>query len=506
MITNWFTLQKLSNYFNAQYETAVLERCFTFQKNELWFEFREKAPMIVHLGQPFQYAVIGSEGMKVKRESVRIFSSLEGAIVKNISILPGERIMRFEFQDGSALFILFLSNRGNVIYQKDEKLDYFKKKVTVDADMLLEKEALAYTSLDEDPRFSPYWKRNAYDIFGVDNYSTLINIIENSNGNEINERFVLTKTKNAYDPALFYANYRQFVVTHLQEDHFHSDYKNLESRITGKLDDLQKKIRHTQDDGKVEKRVEKYRYFASILSASRHLIQGHPDSYDIPDMYRTEGFPTEIPLKNDISLSENIDIYYKKARSAKNSIEENRHRHQSLLKEFPIWEKLYMELQEIKDSKALRDWKKENKDILNDSLLHTPYSHTSSKKHGSSDTGTRRPYKEYFRDGWRIWVGRSARDNDELTFKHAAKTDIWLHARHSTGSHVIIKLDGKKEAPRHIIEYAAALAARFSDEKHSSLVSVAYAQRKYVTKRKGMPPGKVHFQYDKDVMVKPAEI
>jgi predicted ribosome quality control (RQC) complex YloA/Tae2 family protein len=93
-----------------------------------------------------------------------------------------------------------------------------------------------------------------------------------------------------------------------------------------------------------------------------------------------------------------------------------------------------------------------------------------------------------------------------LTFRHASKTDIWLHARHSTGSHVIIKMDGKKEAPRHIIEHAAALAARYSDEKHSSLVTIAYTQKKYVTKRKGMPPGKVHFQYEKDVMVKPVDI
>ena len=64
----------------------------------------------------------------------------------------------------------------------------------------------------------------------------------------------------------------------------------------------------------------------------------------------------------------------------------------------------------------------------------------------------------------------------------------------------------KKDIPKHIIEYASALAARFSDEKHSSLVTVVSAERKYVTKRKGMPPGKVHFVYEKDLMVKPEEI
>lgn len=496
MITNWFTLQKLSDHFNEQYANAILERCFTFQKNELWLQFRNKAPLTVHLGQPFQYAIMGSEVMKIKRGSVRIFPSLDGAILKQISMLPGERILRFSFQDGSALYILFLSNRGNVIYRKNEELEYFKKKVTIDGDMLAENKSRTYPTLDEDPRFSPFWKRNAFDMFDVDNYADLLQVIENSNGLEINDRFVLTQTEKTYRPDTFYAHYRQFVVTHLQKDNFHSDHKNIEKQISSKLDDLQRKIRDTKNDGKIEKRAEKYRFYASVLSASRHLIDKHADSFTVPDIYRTEGFPTEIPLKNDISVSENIDLFYKKARSSANSIEENKKRHQSFLKDFETWEKLYKDIQEIKDSKTLRDWKKENKDIFKEA---------GSRKQ-EAGMGERRPFKEYIKDDWRIWVGRSARDNDELTFKHASKTDIWLHARHSTGSHVIIKMDGKKEAPRHIIEHAAALAARFSDEKHSSLVTVAYAPRKYVTKQKGMPPGKVHFQYEKDVMVKPAEI
>jgi predicted ribosome quality control (RQC) complex YloA/Tae2 family protein len=496
MITNWFALRKLSDHFHKQYENAVLDRCYTFEKNELWLEFRNKAPLKVHLGQPFQYAVTGSESMKVNRDTVRIFPSLEGAIVKNVGMLPDERIMTFDLQDGSSLYILFLSNRGNVIYRRNDELEYFKKKVTIDPNMLIGKNIPAYLTLDEDPRFSPYWKRNAFDIFGVDNYLDLLNIINNSNGLEVNDRFVLMETDKAYTPEIFYSHYRGFVVSHLQKDNFHSDHRNIEKLISSKLDDLQRKIRDTKNDGKIEKRAEKYRFYASVLSASRHLIQEHSDTFTVPDMYRTEGFPTEIPLKNDLSLSENIDLYYKKARSAQNSIEENEKRHTALLKEFPIWEELYKELQEIKDSRTLRDWKKANSTILKNSELRTP----------NSETSKRRPYKEYIKDDWRIWVGRSARDNDELTFKHAAKTDIWLHTRHSTGSHVIIKMDGKKEAPRHIIEHAAALAARFSDEKHSSLVPVAYTLRKYVTKRKGMPPGKVHFQYEKDVMVKPAEI
>ncbi|MDD3806745.1 MAG: NFACT RNA binding domain-containing protein, partial [Candidatus Marinimicrobia bacterium] len=86
------------------------------------------------------------------------------------------------------------------------------------------------------------------------------------------------------------------------------------------------------------------------------------------------------------------------------------------------------------------------------------------------------------------------------------KRDLWLHTRYSTGSHVIIRREGKSHIPRDVIEYAASLAARYSEEKHASLVSVVCTERKYITKRKGDPPGKVVFTYEKNLLIKPLEI
>jgi hypothetical protein len=232
----------------------------------------------------------------------------------------------------------------------------------------------------------------------------MIRIMTNSNGQELNGRFVLIRTENDYQPDVFYTHYREFVVSHLQKDNFYSDHKNIEKQISSTLDDLQRKIRDTKDDGKIEKRAEKYRYYASVLSASRHLVDNHTDSFTVPDIYRAEGFPTEIPLRNDISISENIDLFYKKARSAANSIEENAKRHQSFLKDFEIWEKLYKDIQEIKDSKTLRDWKKENKDILNYPLLRTPNSHTLSKKRGANKTSIQGIHSR-----WMAHLGREIR-------------------------------------------------------------------------------------------------
>jgi len=464
----------------------------TFEKNELWLQFREKPSLKVHLGQPFQYLLQSSQVLKVNKSSIRIFPSLEGAIVDSIDMIPGERILKITFKDASCLYITFLSNRGNIAYVSGDKMELFKKKIPVEIPESLGK--TSYDSFENDPRFSNFWRKNAFDIFGVKDYDRLISIIKNSNGNILKNRFVLTQTPEAYDAETFYRNYRTYIISDLKEDHFESEYKSLEKRLSDKLNDLQKHIRHTKDDGRVGKRAEKYRYFASILASCRYMITEHSENFEIPEMYHHEDFPTLIPLKKEITLAENIDGFYKKARSAENRILEDKQRHVDLVKEYDNWEILYKELIEIKDIRPLREFQKKNADILNRAVK------------SATQDNERRPFKEYLKEDWRIWVGRSARDNDELTFKHASKTDMWLHTRHSTGSHVIIKKDGRKDIPKHIIEYAASLAARFSDEKHSSLVTVVSAERKYVTKRKGMPPGKVHFVYEKDLMVKPEEI
>ncbi len=105
---------------------------------------------------------------------------------------------------------------------------------------------------------------------------------------------------------------------------------------------------------------------------------------------------------------------------------------------------------------------------------------------------------------WFVLVGRSNRENDDLTFHQASPTDLWLHAQHVPGSHVILKSRGDPGSPPvEILERAASVAAHFSKARHSSLVPVIYTQRKYVRKPRGARPGQVVCQREKMVMVPP---
>ena len=105
-------------------------------------------------------------------------------------------------------------------------------------------------------------------------------------------------------------------------------------------------------------------------------------------------------------------------------------------------------------------------------------------------------------DGFTILVGRNNHQNDWLTLKYAAKTDIWLHTQTITSSHVIILTEGETP-PDKTIEEAAVIAAVNSRGRNSDLVPVDYCQVRYVKKPSGAKPGKVIFTNYRTAFVKP---
>jgi predicted ribosome quality control (RQC) complex YloA/Tae2 family protein len=109
-------------------------------------------------------------------------------------------------------------------------------------------------------------------------------------------------------------------------------------------------------------------------------------------------------------------------------------------------------------------------------------------------------------DGMVVLVGKSAADNDTLTFKVAAQTDFWMHVAGESGSHVVVRNPKNLESlPRETLRYAASLAARYSKAKNAKRVTVHVARRKDVQKPRGLAAGKVVLKRYKSVKVEPHE-
>ncbi|MFI5401147.1 MAG: NFACT RNA binding domain-containing protein [SAR324 cluster bacterium] len=104
-------------------------------------------------------------------------------------------------------------------------------------------------------------------------------------------------------------------------------------------------------------------------------------------------------------------------------------------------------------------------------------------------------------DGFRILVGRSAADNDALTFKVARGRDWWLHALGFSGSHVVVRNDAGGPLPPATLREAAWLAGYYSKARRQGEVEVAYVQRKHVRRVPKGPPGQVTFAHGRTLWV-----
>ena len=105
--------------------------------------------------------------------------------------------------------------------------------------------------------------------------------------------------------------------------------------------------------------------------------------------------------------------------------------------------------------------------------------------------------------GYEVFVGRSAKENDAITFKLARSRDLWLHVQGYRGAHVLVRSQGR-ELPFDTVLFAARLAAGFSQARDSDNVPVDYTERKHVWRQKGGPAGAVNFAHHKTVYVSPA--
>jgi predicted ribosome quality control (RQC) complex YloA/Tae2 family protein len=107
--------------------------------------------------------------------------------------------------------------------------------------------------------------------------------------------------------------------------------------------------------------------------------------------------------------------------------------------------------------------------------------------------GQGRGWLELEVEGFQVLIGRSARDNDELSLRVARPRDFWLHAAGHAGSHVVVRTpeDGG-DVPRNVLERAAAWAAWHSKARNArGKVDVHVCRAADVSKPRGAPPGTV---------------
>jgi predicted ribosome quality control (RQC) complex YloA/Tae2 family protein len=207
-----------------------------------------------------------------------------------------------------------------------------------------------------------------------------------------------------------------------------------------------------------------------------------------------DGEPRTIDLDPHLSPVGNAQAYFKRYRKAARAAEEIPARIRALEADLDYLKQLDADL-------ALAETRPEI-DAVHEALAEAGWA-AKTPKHSSSGM-VKRPRRFDIGD-FPVFVGRNAKQNEQVTFERGDPEDLWLHARGRPGAHVIIKSD-RRAVPNRVIEEAAALAAYYSSARESARVDVDVTERRFVKRAPGGRPGLVTYRNEETLLVEPKSI
>lgn len=266
--------------------------------------------------------------------------------------------------------------------------------------------------------------------------------------------------------------------------------------IHNNIERCQKKIVMHKEHIRSAQDRDKYKMYGDLLTANLYRIKYGDKSVKVQNYYSESGEKIEIPLKADISPSQNAQRFYKRYNKAKTT-----EKFASEQLEIAENEKYYLE--SVADALENADTPVELDEIRQELMTEGYIAKQNNAKKKQQKKSE--PIKIISVDGYEILIGRNNRQNDELTLKSAYSTDLWFHTKEIPGSHTIIRTRGTGEAPETTMMQAAKLAAYYSKARNSSKVPVDYTLIKNVKKPNGAKPGMVIYDRYNTVYVTPSE-
>lgn len=506
MHNNYFFLKRLAAELQEKLAGATLLECFSQSKDELVLGFALKSHEDFYwkadLKSTFSCLYFPQDFARARRNSVNLFPEIINQKVKNIFVYNNERAICLSFKNGYSLVFKLFGNRSSCILYKDElgikvfnkqyeqdkshaKSSWHRELVVSEEDIVSHQTELYKVWPTLGKEFSDHLAEQVKDLnsfqLALQNleYSPLF-ISETDDLPQI-LLFEQEQTSETFQSAIEAINqfYQKYIRIHSLDDG-----KKVAKR------DINSKIKQaTKRKKKLEIRLEELmnerplNQVADIIMANLHQIPSKAEKVTLFDFYQEKDI--EIVLKYNKTPQDIAAQLYKKSKNRSkelNALEDNL----NFLEQEII--SLNTTLSEIEETDSMRDLNKYRKETA---------------KQVEKEAAPR--FKEFTCRDYTIYVGRNARNNDEVT-KAAHKDDLWLHAKDVSGSHVIIKTKSGQKVPKDVIEYAAGIAAFYSKRKTDTLCPVMVTPRKYVRKIKGAPAGSVMVDKEEVVLVKPLEV
>lgn len=487
----------MNNYYTLRLICASLDRCYsgwelmntiTHRKNLLEFRFASKSDSAVWTLSfiPDACTLFSSAyHPPPQTNTLRFFQDLEGRTLRSVRIADADRFITLDFGDGEEVRIQAYGPRGNAFLVRDGLVaEAFRRNaewagrsapepVPARSEAVLLPKGLPAAAIGQilnDPQ--PAW---------VEGHGFTLASPDVLPGERV-RRYADAEE-----------GVRESFRRILNENRLESKRGSLSALLRRKQEGLRAVEAQLADEQVRADRAAHHEHLGHLLMANAHVTPDPAsDRVRVRDWTRMDE-EVEVVVRPGVSLVESAQWYYRKAREAKESAVRAVERLADVRRQAEDLDAALDGLSALTRAHELDHWLKRHAEVV--------------RRAGMGPEGieqTRTPYRLYHSGGFDIWVGRNAQSNDEL-LRLARKDDLWLHARGSAGSHVVVRVRKRDEAPpRAVLETAAALAAWYSKQKGSSLVPVILTHRKYVRKPKGAPPGAVLVDKEDVLLVKPS--
>lgn len=242
---------------------------------------------------------------------------------------------------------------------------------------------------------------------------------------------------------------------------------------------LQKQRRDLEKAVHEKNRAEDYRTWGNLLLMHAHGLNiSGKDHVELSDY---EQNIVSIKIQPDISVAQNADRYFKKAKKAESSALRTREQLQQVVEQI---NRIESDISSVTKHPEL--------------LLEE----NRSVKNGTRSRIAPNTPGLHFKSGdCSIIVGRTAKENDSLLRRYVKGNDWWLHTRDYPGAYVFIKPPPGKSVPLEVLLDAGNLAIWYSKAKSGRKADLFYTQAKYLKRVGGTKIGLVIPTQEKNLSV-----
>ncbi len=307
-------------------------------------------------------------------------------------------------------------------------------------------------------------------------------------------------------PPKQYPNYKEYELMSRALDEYYSTKDTIE-RLSQKKGDVVKLVKNCID--RCEKKLsiqqdklrdvadrDKLQLYGELITANIYCIPKGSKIATVSNYYSENGEYIDIPLDENKTPQENAQRYFRQYSKAKSTYTNTVQQLEDSINELNYLESVKTMLDNCVSAQDIEEIRQE--------LADSGYAKASVKNNKKKQPKPSEPHQFISSDGFTILVGKNNRQNDTLTLKTAASSDIWLHTKNIPGSHVIIRTDRREITDKTLLE-AAVLCAYHSSAKLSANVPVDYTAVKNVKKPSGAKPGMVIYENFKTINVTPSE-